>query len=79
MRRKKEGKQGGSKALPEETSNYRADGSGDEEEYGEDVEWDEEEEISDVNDGSSTDSEQESEEEFVQPPPLKKTKISMKR
>lgn len=79
VRRKKEAKQKGPNALPEEASDNRADGSEDEEEYGEDgVGWDEEDEISDVNDDSSTDSEQESEEELVQPP-LKKTKVSVKR
>jgi len=78
VRRKNEENQKGSTAPSKETSDSQVDGSGDEEGYEEEDGWDEEEEISDINDEGSTDSDQESEEEFVQPP-LKKTKHSVKR
>ncbi|KAG6379139.1 Brix-domain-containing protein [Boletus reticuloceps] len=79
VRRKKEANQKGPKAPSKETSDRQADGSGDEEGYEEDDGgWDAEEEISDINDDGPTDSEEESEEEFVQSA-LKKTKYSVKR
>ncbi|KAF8123785.1 Brix domain-containing protein [Boletus edulis] len=79
VRRKKEANPKGPKAPSKETSDSQADGSGDEEGYEEDDGgWDAEEEISDIDDDGPTESDEESEEEFVQPP-LKKTKYSVKR
>lgn len=82
VRRKKETRQKGSTVPSEGGSDGQADTSGDEEGYEEedDAGWDAEEEISDVDDVGSFDSERESsEEEHERPPPRKKTKVLVKR
>jgi len=79
VRRKKEVQQKKSTAPSEGAPDNQSDSSGGERYDDDDDGWDEDDEISDVDDGdASTDADQE-DEELERPPPRKKTKVSVKR